>query len=58
VADIFASTNIPIIEAALPRPRECQSAAFDFVKRQVRSSAPASPTTAKTRASASAALWW
>ena len=45
------------IEAALPRPRDRQSAAFDFVKRRVRSSTPASPTTAKTRASAGAALW-
>jgi sulfonate transport system ATP-binding protein len=46
------------IEAALPRPRDRQSAAFDFVKRRGRSSTPASPTTAKTRASAGAALWW
>jgi hypothetical protein len=35
------------IEAALPRPRDRQSAAFYLVKRRVRSSAPASPTTAK-----------
>jgi len=52
------------IEAELPRPRDRQSAAFDFVKRRVlaaldRSLArPARVDDSETRASSGAALWW
>jgi sulfonate transport system ATP-binding protein len=52
------------IESDLPRPRDRQSAAFDFVKRRVlaaldRSLERATITDdAETRAAAGAALWW
>jgi sulfonate transport system ATP-binding protein len=52
------------IEADLPRPRDRQSAAFDFVKRRVLAALDRSlERTAvtddrETRASAGAALWW
>jgi len=52
------------IESDLPRPRDRQSAAFDFVKRRVlaaldRSLDRATVTDdAETRAAAGAALWW
>lgn len=52
------------IEAGLPRPRDRQSAAFDFVKRRVLASLDRSLNRAKriddseTIISAGAALWW
>ena len=52
------------IEADLPRPRDRQSASFDFVKRRVLAALdrsltrPARVDDADTRASAGAALWW
>jgi sulfonate transport system ATP-binding protein len=52
------------IEAELPRPRDRQSAAFDFVKRRVLAALDRSLARAKrvddseTKTSAGAALWW
>jgi sulfonate transport system ATP-binding protein len=52
------------VEADLPRPRDRQSAAFDFVKRRVLAALDRSlERTAviddrETRATAGAALWW
>jgi sulfonate transport system ATP-binding protein len=52
------------IEAELPRPRDRQSAAFDFIKRRVLASLDRSLQRAKTvddtetKAAAGAALWW
>jgi sulfonate transport system ATP-binding protein len=52
------------IEAELPRPRDRQSAAFDFIKRRVLASLDRSLQRAKTvddsenKADAGAALWW
>jgi sulfonate transport system ATP-binding protein len=52
------------IEAELPRPRDRQSAAFDFVKRRVLAALDRSLQRAKTvddsetKAAAGAALWW
>jgi len=52
------------IEADLPRPRDRQSAAFDFVKRRVLAALDRSVERAKriddseTKADAGAALWW
>ena len=52
------------IEAELPRPRDRQSAAFDFVKRRVLAAIDRSLQRAKTvddtetTAGAGAALWW
>jgi len=52
------------IEAELPRPRDRQSAAFDFVKRRVLAALdralarPARVDDSETRASSGAALWW
>jgi sulfonate transport system ATP-binding protein len=52
------------IEAELPRPRDRQSAAFDFVKRRVLAALDRSLQRAKTvddsqtKADAGAALWW
>jgi sulfonate transport system ATP-binding protein len=51
------------IEVDLPRPRDRQSAAFDFVKRRVlaaldRSLNRAAAAEGETKASAGAALWW
>jgi sulfonate transport system ATP-binding protein len=52
------------IEAELPRPRDRQSAAFDFVKRRVLASLDRSLQRARTvddsetKADAGAALWW
>ena len=52
------------IAVELPRPRDRQSAAFDFVKRRVLASLDrslnraAAPLEAEARASAGSALWW
>jgi sulfonate transport system ATP-binding protein len=52
------------IDADLPRPRDRQSAAFDFVKRRVLAALDRSLDRAvtaddrETHASAGAALWW
>jgi sulfonate transport system ATP-binding protein len=52
------------IDADLPRPRDRQSAAFDFVKRRVLAALDRSLDRAvtaddrETQASAGAALWW
>jgi sulfonate transport system ATP-binding protein len=52
------------IEVGLPRPRDRQSAAFDFVKRRVLAALDRSLDRAvigaegETKADAGAALWW
>jgi len=52
------------VEADLPRPRDRQSAAFDFAKRRVLAALDRSLSRAvttddgETRTSAGAALWW
>jgi sulfonate transport system ATP-binding protein len=52
------------IESDLPRPRDRQSAAFDFVKRRVLAALDRSLERAaitddgETKAAAGAALWW
>jgi sulfonate transport system ATP-binding protein len=51
------------ITVDLPRPRERQSAAFDFIKRRVltgldRSLGRAAPEVEETKSSPGAALWW
>jgi sulfonate transport system ATP-binding protein len=51
------------IDLDLPRPRDRQSAAFDFVKRRVlaaldRSLNRAASAAGETKADAGAAMWW
>jgi sulfonate transport system ATP-binding protein len=51
------------IDVELPRPRDRQSAAFDFVKRRVlaaldRSLDRAAAAASETKADAGAAMWW
>ncbi len=52
------------VEAGLPRPRDRQSAAFDFVKRRVLAALDRSlerravTDDRETKAEAGAALWW
>jgi sulfonate transport system ATP-binding protein len=52
------------IEVDLPRPRDRQSAAFDFVKRRVLAALDrslnraATPSDGEAKASAGAAMWW
>ena len=56
--------NFAEIEVDLPRPRDRQSAAFDFVKRRVLAALDrsldrsAAGSAAETKAEAGAALWW